>query len=128
MLGKLLALSPAVLGVIAALGGGVAAGAGFWLYDTFVDDPYIRKTEQDACTIRTMDAANRAEKAERDRQAASVRAAQQAYNAALAAQETARRASEAQKEQEISNYERTLELAGRSCPLSVDDLNWLREQ
>lgn len=114
--------------ILPLLGGGVVAGAGFWLYDTFIDDPNIRKTEQDACTIRTMDAANRAEKAERDRQAASVAAANEAYSAALAAIERARLASEAQMEQEIADYERELEATGRSCPLSVDDLEWLRKQ
>ena len=123
-----LGLSPALVAGVSLFGGMGLALAGFMAWNATIDNPSLWARAEDACTIRTMDAANRAEKAERDRQAALVRTATEAYEAAFAAQERERRLTEQQLETERSRYELVLEGEGRRCGLEPGDIEWLRQQ
>lgn len=128
----ILGLSPAVLAVASLFGGASLALAGFMAWNNLIDNPYIRNmataAANDACTIRVMDAANRAEAAERARQQSVSNAALDAYNAALRAQEASRAGLQDTLETERQNYEHELEAAGRSCHLDSLDDDWLRKQ
>lgn len=130
VLALLLSLSPGLLAGVAGLGGASAGALGVHLLHQFVIDPNIRKEErraaEDACTIRTMDAANRAEAAERERQKAVADRALKLYQDEVAKREALRANELEAMEDEIASYEQILAGEGRSCPLSQSDVDWLR--
>ena len=87
----------------------------------------IERRERDACTIRTLDAASKAEAAERQRQETAGRAALDSYR--QVAEARARQQGEIQDklEQEIAENEAALAAQGRSCIANADDVRWLRD-
>lgn len=123
-----LSLSPALVAGVSLLGGAGAALAGFMVWNMLVDNPQIWARADDACTIKTQDAADRAETAERARQKTISDAAIDAYNAATAAQERGRRQTEEQLETERARYELVLSGENRRCGLLPADIDWLRKQ
>ena len=125
------------LGPVAALligfaGGTGIAGTAAWVFNAWIDNPHVRElatqSERDACVIRTMDAANRAETAERQRQRAVLDDAIKAYEAAIDAGTAARLATEAARDQERADYEQKLRDAGLSDVVTDADFEWLRRQ
>lgn len=120
-------LSP-VLVLLMGLGGG---GGLTFLYTKFIHDPQliheVQRAERDACTIRTQDAANKAEAAERARQQAVTADALRAYQEALDARERLASELQDQIEQGISDYDKLLVEQGRSCPLTDADIERLRQ-
>lgn len=125
------------LGPVAALLVGLAcgtgvAGAAAWAFNAWIDNPHVRELavqkERDACQFRTLDAANRAEAAERQRQRAVLEEAIKAYEAAIDAGIAARLATEAARDQERADYEQKLRDAGLSDVVTDADFEWLRRQ
>lgn len=125
------------LAILCGLGGGLLTGAPIgWfgrtvIYDT-IEKPLLISTveqrERAACTIRTMDAANRAEQAERDRQRniREVAIAAEDRQATLRAAELVREIDTLN--QEIEANEQRLVAAGKSCPLDAELDRWVRKQ
>jgi hypothetical protein len=118
-----------ILGLFA---GGTLSGAGFWLWNQFVENPRIiaveRAAQEAICTLKTQDAARQAERIERDRQQAASALALSNYQSQYEARERLRQSVIEQLEQEISDYEHKLSASGRSCPLTADDVEWLRRK
>ncbi|KKB79272.1 hypothetical protein VW35_08735 [Devosia soli] len=79
----------------------------------------------DAATIRIMDAAKRAEGAERERQQKAGAEALRIYREALANSERTAMQARTQLDQEIAAYEAELATEGRSCVLTDTDIDWL---
>lgn len=132
MLRFLASISPVAVLLIGALpslaiGWGAREAKFAWL-----DRPAIIReataTADAACAIRTMDAANRAEQAERARQSRANAEALRIYDEALKASQRAALAAESQFEQEIQAYEHQLDAEGRSCLLTQPDIDWLHER
>lgn len=132
MLTLLKSLSSVAALLVGLAGGAGLTGAAAWAFNVLVDNPHVTELattkERDACTIRTMDAANRAETAERTRQQAVLDDAINAYEAALDAGETARREAEASRKQERADYEKRLRDAGLSDVVTDSDFEWLRHK
>jgi hypothetical protein len=136
MLRLLAGLSPVLVIVL----GAIPAGAAGWfardaLFEWFDRPAIVRaatasatQAANDACTIRTMDAANRAEAAERARQRLVGEKALAGYEHALELEERLRKESQGQFDEEIKDYEQQLSEAGRRCDWSERDLEWLREE
>jgi parvulin-like peptidyl-prolyl isomerase len=112
------------------LAGVIPAGAVAWFAHgvkfELIDRPAIVReataAADAACAIRTMDAANRAQQAERDRQTRASAEALRIYREALDASERAAFAAQTQLEKEIAANEATLEAEGRSCLLTGADI------
>ncbi len=120
------ALIPAVIGAVPAFAAGwFAHGVEF----NTIDRPAIIRetmaTANDACTIRTMVAAQNAEQAERLRQRQVNADVVRAYEEALRASEAENVAIDQQRTQEIADYEKELAAADRTCPLNDRDIEWL---
>ncbi len=130
MLTLIRTLGPVAAMLIGLVGGGGLIGAAGWAFNEWVDNPHVRELavqkERDVCVIRTMDAANRAEAAERERQRVVLADAIAAYRAALDAGDAARRAAETARDQERADYEQKLRDAGLSDVLTDGDFEWLR--
>lgn len=130
LLGLLLGLSPSILAIVAGLGGAGVGGAGVWALHQFIIDPDIRRDVQREadyqCTIRTMDAANRAESAERQRQQAEADRTLKLYQDEVTAREAARVRELEALEDENALYTKLLADEGRSCPLSQSDVDRVR--
>ena len=135
MIRWLASISPVAVLLIGALpslaiGWGAREAKFAWL-----DRPAIIReataTADAACAIRTMDAANRAEQAERTRQSRANAEALRIYREALDASERAALAAETQLEQENLAYAAQLDAAGRSCVWTELDLDerdrWLHD-
>lgn len=132
MLKLLSSVSPVVLLLLGAipaiaLGWGAREAKFAWL-----DRPSIVReataTADAACAIRTMDAANRAEQAERTRQSRANAEALRIYREALDASQRAALAAQSQFEQEVQAYEHQLAAEGRSCLLTEPDIDWLHQR
>lgn len=132
MLSLLRSLGPVAAMLLGLAGGTGMAGAAAWAFNEWIDNPHVRELaaqkERDACIVRTMDAANRAEQAERARQRAVIADAITAYEAAIDASDVARRAIEAARDQERADYEQKLRDAGLSDVVTGDDFEWLRRR
>lgn len=129
MLKLLSSVSPIAVLLIGALpslavGWGAREAKFAWL-----DRPAIIReataTADAACAIRTMDAANRAEQAERARQTAANAEARRMYDEALDASQRAALAAETQLQKEIADHEAELVAEGRSCLLRDADIERL---
>ena len=100
------------------------------LWDTYIDDPaLIRKTvdeQRQICLFETAEAASKARLQEQQRQQDAADLALNTFNTQLAARRAAQDAAAQQFEQEISDYEKKLKEAGRSCVLDGDTIEWLR--
>jgi len=116
--------------LVGLAGGSSLMGAGAWAFNEWIDNPHVRELaaqkERDAAAIRVMDAANRAEAAERTRQRAVLDDAIKAYEAALDAGDLARRSAETARDQERADYEKQLRDAGLSDVVTDSDFVWLR--
>lgn len=123
-------LGPVAALLIGLAGGGTLIGGLGALWNVAIDNPQVAREAaaraEDACTIRTMDAANRAREAEQGRQQSVVADALAAYRAALSAREAQASQIQDQMEASIADYEARLSAEGRSCPLDDADLDWLR--
>jgi hypothetical protein len=130
VLAFLLSMSPGLLAAVTGSGGALLGAGGVWALHAFVIDPNIRAFERaraaDACTIKTLDAANRAEAAERARQDARNSAALKAYQDEVSARE-ARRVQELEAmEDDLAGYRKELADQGRTCPLDLSDVERVR--
>lgn len=128
-------LSPAGLSLVAAaLVSAAVAGTAGWVGRGLIFDHFERPAiveaatdkANDAATIRMMDAANRAEAAERAKQQRISAEAMRIYREALTNSERAALEAQTRMEQEIAAYEHELALEGRSCPVTQRDLDWVR--
>lgn len=132
MLALIRTLGPVAAMLVGLAGGTGLAGAAAWTFNEWIDNPHVRalatQKERDACVIRTMDAANRAEAAERTRQRAVLADAINAYEAAIDAGNAARRAAETARDQERADYEQKLREDGLSDVVTGSDFEWLRRQ
>ncbi len=114
--------------------GAIPAGAVAWFshglkFEVFDRPAIIREATiraDDACTIRTMEAANRAESVERERQRAAGAKALTDFAQRNIAENLEREAQISQLEQEIADYETQLAETGRSCLLDSGAVDWLR--
>ena len=135
MIRWLASISPGAVLLIGALpslaiGWGAREAKFAWL-----DRPAIIReataTADAACAIRTMDAANRAEQAERTRQSRANAEALRIYEEALKASQRAALAERAQLEQENADYAAQLKAEGRGCEWTDLDLDerdqWLHD-
>jgi hypothetical protein len=125
------------LGPVAAMLVGLAGGTGLvgavaWLFNEFVDNPHVRELvrveERAACTIRTQEAADAAEKAERQRQILAGAAALKTYRDQAEARDRLEAEVRDQLESEIAENEQRLAAAGRSCRVDRDDVEWLQPE
>ncbi len=120
--------------IAAALAASLVAGPAGWfgrgvIFDHFERPAIIEAATSkanDAATIRIMDAANRAEAAEREKQQRAGAEALRIYRAALASSERAAEEAQTRMEMEINAYEIELAQEGRSCPVTRRDLEWVR--
>lgn len=132
MLNLIRTLGPVAALLIGLAGGTGVAGIAAWAFNAWVDNPHVRELatqkERDACVIRTMVAADRAEAAERARQRAVLEDAINAYEAAIDAGNAARLEAEAARDQERADYEQKLRDAGLSDVVTDADFEWLRRQ
>lgn len=130
MIKWLMSISP----IAVLLAGAIPAGAVGWFAHgvkfNLLDRPAIiheaTARADDAAAIRVMDAANRAEQAERTRQQAASAEALRIYREALNNSQQAAAEATTKLEQEIADHETQLALEGRSCRITGDDLLWLR--
>jgi hypothetical protein len=130
MIVALMRMAPVLLPVLA---GAIPAFAGGWfahgLKFDLIDRPAIIREAtvraDDACTIRTQAAANRAEQIERARQLAANAEARRIYEAALTNSELLAEAAQTALDKEIADREAILASEGRSCSFTDDDLRWL---
>ena len=131
MLKFLASVSP----IAVLLAGAIPAGAIGWFSHgvkfELLDRPAIAQEAtaraDDAAAIRIMDAANRAEAAERIHQQAANAEALRLYREALANSQREAAETANQLEQEIADYEAKLAVEGRSCRLTDGDIEWLRD-
>lgn len=119
-------LVPVLLGALPAFAAGwFAHGVKF----DWVDRPAIiheaTVTADDKAAIRIMDAANRAEQAERNRQRAANAEAKRIYDEALKNSDALAQAAQTALDQEIADREKILASEGRTCSFTDDDLRWL---
>ncbi|KRA44713.1 hypothetical protein [Devosia sp. Root635] len=128
-------LNPTGLGLIAAaLSASLVAGSAGWfgrglIFDNFERPAIIEAATDkanDAATIRVMDAANRAEAAERARMQRASAEALRIYKEALATSERATVEAQTRLDQEIAAYEAELAAAGLSRTVTRRDLEWVR--
>ena len=127
-------LNPTGLGlVVTALAAAVISGPVGWFGRGLVFDHIERPAliqaatdkANDAATIRIMDAAKRAEDAERNRQKQASAEALRNYREALANSERVALEAQTRLNQEIAAYEAELATEGRSSVLTDTDNDWL---
>ena len=127
-------LNPTGIGLMAAaLSAAIIAGPIGWFSRGLVFDHIQRPAivraatdkANDAATIRVMDAAKRAEDAERERQQSASAEALRIYREALANSERAALEARTRLDQEIAAYEAKLATEGSSCVLTDTDIDWL---
>lgn len=126
MIRALLGLSPAVLGIVAALAGSGLSLGGAWLWNSWIDNPGIVR-EQRAICLSQVEAA--AAKATRDEQLRQFRAGEAATEQFIIESQEAADDQQAVRdmlETEIERYEQALAKSGKTqCAISSDDLGVL---
>jgi hypothetical protein len=118
---------------IAAIASGLVAGSAGWfgrgLIFDHIERPQIEQAAtdkaNDAATIRVMDAAKRAEAAERERQQRAGAEALRIYREALTNSQRAAEEAQTRLEEEIASYETRLATEGRTCVFTDADIDWL---
>lgn len=125
MLKLLLGLSPPLLMLISSLSGAGLALTGAKLWNDWVDNPGIVRTQEAICLSRVETAASEARRLEQYRQYAAGRAAAEEFIKQQLAAEKERQAQIEELENEITAYEQRLTEEGRSCRLSPSDLQFL---
>lgn len=118
----------------AALSASLVVGPAAWIGRGIIFDHFERPAivqaatdkANDAATILIMDAANRAELAERERMQRVSAEALRVYDKALANSERAALEAQTRMQQEIDAYETELAAGGRSCPVTQRDFDWVR--
>jgi hypothetical protein len=112
------------------IGLALAVVAGMLAYNFWIENPGVaqlaKEQEAHACSIRTVDAENRARQAAEAHYQAVGEAALEEFKKTSEARDSLYRQVQSQLEQDIANYEQTLEAAGRSCKLDRSDFEWLR--
>lgn len=123
------ALGMAGVGVAAILVAAPSAWFARGLVFDHIERPAIERAAtdkaNDAATIRVMDAAKRAEDAERTRQQRAGAEALRIYREALASSQRAAEEVQTRLEEEIASYETKLASEGRSCVFTDADIDWL---
>lgn len=131
MLALIRALGPVAALLIGMVGGGGIITAVGVAYNTYIDNPHVialaSQKERDACAIRTMDAANRAETAERERQRRVNSDVLTIFRRAAELEEEMRRIAEDELDKEIIRHEAELSDARRICTITDGDFEWLRK-
>lgn len=114
---------------ILAVAGAVIAG--MLAYNHWVENPGVAQLakahEAHACSIRTAAAEHRARQAAEAHYKAVGEAALKEFRKTSEARDSLYRQVQSQLEEDIANYEQTLEAAGRSCKLDRSDFEWLRK-
>jgi hypothetical protein len=132
MIRWLASISPVALllvGIIpAATVGWFAHGVKFSLLDRPAIIREATAAADSACAVRTMEAASRAEQAERARQTRVNAETTRIYQEALDASQRAAAAAESQFELEVQAYEHQLAAEGRSCVVTDADIDWLHQR
>lgn len=132
MLRLIMGLGPVAALLIGIVGSGAVMGAGFWAWNTFIDNPQVAAVAfakaESACTIRVMAAAERAEEAAERRIQQAGDEALAAYRKAAETRERLRVEINTRLEEEIRGYERTLDALGRSCLVNDDDFGVFNRQ
>lgn len=125
MLGLFLKLGPIAAGLLGGVGSIAVVGAGFWLWNTFVDNPGIVREQRAICVSEVEKAAAIATREEQRRQFdIAERATQRALEEE--AEQRARHESDIGKLTErIKTYEAQRLGEGRACPLTSDDIDFL---
>jgi hypothetical protein len=120
-----------IAAMLLGLGGGSLLIGGLGVaYNVFIDNPHVvaitKATAEAECRIRVLEAADAAEKAERDRQEAASEAAIKAYLEAAAERQRLQDALMDQQEQEIADNEVRLAEMGRTCVIDEADVQFFR--
>lgn len=112
--------------LLGGLGGGIAvAGAGFWAWNNWVDNPGIVRTQQAICLSQVEKAASDARRIEQQRQYDAGRLAAEDFIKKQLAAEALRQTQVEELENEITAYEKRIIAEGRSCRVTADDLDFL---
>jgi hypothetical protein len=120
-----------IAAMLLGLGGGSLLIGGLGVaYNVFIDNPHVvaitKATAAAECRIRVLEAADAAEKAERDRQEAASEAAIKAYLEAAAERQRLQDALMDQQEKEIADNEARLAEMGRTCVIDEADVQFFR--
>lgn len=105
-------------------GGAAVAGAGFWAWNNWVDNPGIVRTQEAVCVARVEKAASDARRIEQQRQLDAGRASAEAFIKTQLEAERQRQQIVEGLENEIASYETRLREQGRSCAVTADDLRY----
>lgn len=126
MLKLLLGLSPAVLGIVAALAGsGLSLGAAK-LWNDWIDNPAIVREQQVVCLSKVEAAAAKATRDEQLRQFRAGEAATEQFIQEAQAAADDQQAVRDMLETEIERYEQALAKSGKHrCTVDSDDLDFL---
>lgn len=130
----LLGLSPTLVLVVGTLFGGITStgivGAGFWAWNTFIENPQIVAVTNAAADakwqIKVLEAAIAAQAAERARQEAASDAALKAFREAAEVRLQLQEKIQDNLEQEIADNERKLAEEGRSCFADDADIQFIK--
>lgn len=112
---------------LAAVAAGLVVMVGMIAWDVVVDDPAVAREARRGYVDRAELRAEKAARAEAERQLAAVARARDGYRLALAAADARNAADVERIEREIADHETRLEAAGRSCRLDPADIEWLRQ-
>jgi len=96
-------------------------------YDAWVDDPSVASEARSGYVTEVRLHAKDAELREMKRQATAARDAADTFERALKAANEEQEARQQIMEKEIEAYVKELKDAGRACPLSDSDIEWLRK-
>lgn len=121
-------ISAVFLAVIATpIGAGALVAAGFFAWNSLVDNPRVAREATAGCLSTVETAALEAQLAEERRRRAAATAALELYRRQADADAAAAAAAAEDLQKRIADYEKELAGAGRGCALSADDLRWLRD-
>ena len=108
---------PYVLLVVTVLG----------VYNYAWENPRLEHEARQGYVLEAEATAAKAELAERQRQVAAAITATAQLQAALEKQRAEDQAADAARKKDLTDYAQSLKTAKRSCPLTRDDLDWLRK-
>ena len=105
-----------------------AVVAGLLIYDRVIDDPQVRRLARQGYIAEAEKAALQAEMQEVRRQKLAAEANALLWHQQLVRLQGEQDAREAEVEADIAEMEAKLKASGRSCPLTDDDIKWLRKR